>query len=165
MKALFSPAKKLFGVHHCALVRGVRQMLPAVMIFLQQRKDLLDHLANESGPQTATGSSLHVVALKSDPLPSSILLLSAFILSKSSFFLSFSVIHLHESLWLLRILPQLLPPSIFVCFSSRPRLLYNVSMNRRLSRCPPAVSLQQCSGSVLFSQKTMAARGNKQTSE
>lgn len=55
----------MLSVIVCLLEESER-CLPVVMIFLQQRKDLLDHHPNENSQQKAAAWSLHVVALKSN---------------------------------------------------------------------------------------------------
>lgn len=72
--------------------------LPAVMIFLQQRKDLLDHLSNENSQQKAAGWSLHVVALKPNPpaLPLPLILLLALFFPTKSLFHTLRFFHLYS---------------------------------------------------------------------
>lgn len=72
--------------------------LPAVMIFLQQRKDLLDHLSNENSQQKAAGWSLHVVALKPNPpaLPLPLILLLALFFPTKSLFHTLRFFHFYS---------------------------------------------------------------------
>lgn len=95
--------------------------LPAVMIFLQQRKDLLDHLSNENSQQKAAGWSLHVVALKPNPpaLPLPLILLLALFFPTKSLFHTLRFFHLYsrhssppcicKSAFYRRSLPQSIP--------------------------------------------------------
>lgn len=81
--------KSSFCVIVC-LLEDSQRSLPAVMIFLQQRKDLQDHLSDENSQQKAAGWSLHVVAfhfnLRALPRSSILLFYSLQVLFSSSLF-------------------------------------------------------------------------------
>ena len=123
------------------LLEESERCLPAVMIFLQQRKDLLDHLSNENSQQKAAGWSLHVVALKSNlpALPLPLILLLALFFPLSPFFIHCVSFIFIPIILLLHVSASLLPTDVHSLSPSRlfsPHVFCSVLMSNEVS---PAV--------------------------
>ncbi len=130
------------------LLEESERCLPVVMIFLQQWKDLLDHLSNENSQQKAAGWSLHVVALESNLHASAIHSPSISLFSQSPLLIHSVLFHLYfpsflVSMYLhvyfIRMHTPTVTPSLHLCLFFSLHLLYNVLINDGASYCPPAI--------------------------
>lgn len=126
------------------LLEESERCLPVVMIFLQQRKDLLDHLSNENSQQKAAGSSLLVAALKSNLLvpaavvhslsPFSLLFpQSPFVVFFSLYFISF-LDSMYLRVCFLKMCPPTVPPSLHLCLFSNLSTCSSQCLNEKWSK-------------------------------